>query len=467
MARSPLLHGLRASAARFFPALSLIALAACAAPPPPPPPASPEEIATVEARRKHKQAAELLQQKDTDGALTLALESLELRRTVLGESSPETESALELLGDIYFARGQLDVAEQVLTRSLAIRTLLVGADDPALAEVLDRLFVVHDRQGKLDRAGEVITRSVALRKAAGGPPSYELALALLNLGTVHLRQCRLDEAAPALTEALAAAEAKLPPGSPLFARFFDALGDLRRFRAETAEALSFFAREERLLAVRDAREAERMLGLLRRVLAIHEDRGDIEQRSAVIARTLVLVERWLPGKDPAVIELCLPLASLFNAASNRTKAVLLYQRLHLAEHVFPLAVKGGSTRLDPPSFQLGFEPGSKAGPRRNACVPAGNEAITGPARRLLDLRPRLSSCYAELPASAPRAAADLRLVVELDAQGAVTKLGALTFDDVPDALVGCALPIIAALRFDPQAEGAGRLVLPLHLDPPP
>lgn len=463
MRRTPLLSGLRRSTAGL---LGLL-LTACSAPPPPPPPVPPEELAAAEARSKATQAADLLKRKDLDGALTLALESLELRRKALGESSPETESALELLGDIYFARGQLDVADQVLTRSLAIRTILVGPDDVALAEVLDRLFVVVERRGQIDRAAELGARSVALRKAAGGPPSYELALALLNLGSIHLQRCELDAAAPLLTQALAAAEATLPVGSPLFARFLDALGDLNRYRGLTTDALPLFQREERLLVVRDLREAERMLALLRRQLSLHEDRGDLEQRSSVIARSLVLVDRWFPARDPAFLELALPLASLYNAAANRPKAVLLYQRLHLVEHVFPLAPQATSTRLDPPLFALGFEPATHAASKRNACVPRGKEATTGPVGRLEEQREKLRACYGELPASAPRAAIDARLVIELGPEGEVKKIGALTFDDVPDALMGCVLPRVTAIRFAPAAEGAGRLVLPLHLAPLP
>ncbi|MFO0755654.1 MAG: tetratricopeptide repeat protein [Byssovorax sp.] len=458
MARSRSLHAVGALLGAW--------LWACS-PPPPPPPAPQEDPALAEARQKSAEAQKLLQGNDTDGALGLALEALDLRRRAAGEASADAESSLEQLGDIYFARGQLDVAEKVLRRALDIRTILVGADHPALAPVLDRLFTVLDREGKLDAAVEVAARSVALRSTDAGAPSFDLAASLLNQGSALLGQCKVAEAAPLVDRALAAAVAAAPKGSPLLARFLDAKGDVDRYEGRRTDALAAFEREERLLLVRDAAEARRMLGLLRRELAIHDDRGDLEQRSAVIARALVLVERLLPPRDPAVLELALPLATVFDAAGNRPKAVLLYQRLHLAEHTFPLAKGATSTRIDPPAFRLGDEVIGAGTPSRNACVPRGEAPLSGAAGALAALGPRLAACYGALPPRESRAPVDLRLVLQLGPKGEVHNASALTFDDVPDALVGCVLGAVAGQVFPPPYGGAERVVLPLHVAPDP
>lgn len=463
--RSPSLSRSCSTLARLLPALLGLALAGCPAPAPLPP-APKEDAAVVLARTKAAQAAEHMKRKDSDAALELALEAFELRRRALGEASAETEASLQQLGDIYFSRGQLDVAEKVLRRALDVRTILVGADDPALAEVLDRLFIVLDRRGDLDAAIEVAARSVALREAAGDPPRYELGVALLNLGSLYLRTCRVDDAAPRITRALQIAEATLPVGSPLFARFFDAMADVHRYQGRPNDALPLFEREERLLLVRDAVEAERMASVLRRELAIHYDRGSLEQRSAVIARSLVLAERWFPPKAPVFLELALPLAALFNAAGNRPKAVMLYQRLHVVERVFPIPTDTTTTRLDPPTFRIGVEPIAPTGPSRNVCVPEGKEALSGAAQVLAEQRPRLRACYETLPKGHAPQPFDAHLVLMLDPQGGVaTKVGALTFDDVPDALADCVLAKIAEARFPVPFAGAERVVLPLHLAP--
>lgn len=157
---------------------------------------------------------------------------------------------LTTLGDVHWARGELDRAEPLLERVLAMGDA-AGVLDPerfARQQVLAgaRLGAIARDRAELDEAVAILRG--ALERGEELPETDDaLGLAWNNLGTVFRRQRRLDEARDAYTRSLVIAEANEdPPGANVasvvnnLAQVASEAGEFDRAARETRRAIALF-----------------------------------------------------------------------------------------------------------------------------------------------------------------------------------------------------------------------------------
>jgi tetratricopeptide (TPR) repeat protein/predicted amidohydrolase len=105
-------------------------------------------------------------------------------------------------GSIYWYKGDIDPALEVLQRSLAIHQKL--DDRRGSADTLHRLGCVHWSKGSLHEALEYFQRSLAIRKELGN--NHDIALSLVNMGTIAWWKGDLDPALEYTKQSLAIME---------------------------------------------------------------------------------------------------------------------------------------------------------------------------------------------------------------------------------------------------------------------
>jgi serine/threonine protein kinase/Tfp pilus assembly protein PilF len=213
-----------------------------------------------------------------DEADRLLRESLETRRTELGEEHRLVADSLTHLGRLHFLRGEHDEGRELQVRALAIhertlgpdhvdttwslywlgshnvmmgdyavgRPLLeralarfeeqLGPDDLAIAWCLNDLAILHATQGTYPTSRQYFQRAMEIKEQHLGPDHPDVGLALNNLGYVLSSMGLYEEAKPTLERALALRERLLGSDHPYLDGTRHSLGELLRLMGDHQQA---------------------------------------------------------------------------------------------------------------------------------------------------------------------------------------------------------------------------------------
>ncbi len=225
---------------------------------------------------------------------------------LVGRRARETANALDILGQVHIAKSEFDAGVAALRESADIKRSVVGESSPALAFSLNNLAAALQNQGRPAEAEPYIRECVEIRRRVYGHEHSSVAAALVTLGLVSMELDRFGDAEKSLLESLAVRRRVLPAGHIEIAHTLQALGklctrlrradeaivylqealDIRRARlgehrltAQTLEDLG-----SALLASGDAAKAE---GLAREALDMR--RKLLGPTSPMVARTLAIL----------------------------------------------------------------------------------------------------------------------------------------------------------------------------------
>ena len=137
------------------------------------------------------------------GQLDLADSLLSEAAATGGLDGPARADALEALGALRLQQGTYDAADSLFYQSLALRLEAFGPDHGDVAAALVALGVLHRYQGDYAGADSLFRRAIATRERIGEADTPEHATALNDLGVALTRQNQLDEARDVLTRSLA------------------------------------------------------------------------------------------------------------------------------------------------------------------------------------------------------------------------------------------------------------------------
>jgi len=98
----------------------------------------------------------------------LCIQSLELRRTLLGDRHPMSLTALHNLGDLYLGQNRLINAEPLLLKCLDLMTQVLGIDSPSTLISMNTCATLYTKQKKYDAAETLLVKCLNLRKQVLG-----------------------------------------------------------------------------------------------------------------------------------------------------------------------------------------------------------------------------------------------------------------------------------------------------------
>ncbi|MGJ5815944.1 CHAT domain-containing tetratricopeptide repeat protein [Paludibaculum fermentans] len=173
-----------------------------------------------------------------DEALKLASEGTAIRARLLGRSSPLYAEGLNILGTVYYYRGEYETAYATHDEALRIHELQLDAEKPSeeYGTLCTNFANVAQRLGRYQRAAELFQKALdALRKNPGPDhPAYSVTLA----GAAFLQQDlgNYDVAEKSYVEALQLLEKQLGKSHPLVGTAYSNLGVLYQTLGDRAAA---------------------------------------------------------------------------------------------------------------------------------------------------------------------------------------------------------------------------------------
>ena len=174
-----------------------------------------------------------------------------LRRAVelhsrLPDADPgERLRALDALGAVYVARGDLARAEPILREALGRADAMLGDDHEGLGPYLNQLALVLFKRKRFAEAEPVLARLVAIKRRLGDEHP-EVASVVANLALVHEALQRYDSAETLWRCALVIRQKSLPDDSPAVTMAREHLADMCATNGRPEEAIAL--RERALVA---------------------------------------------------------------------------------------------------------------------------------------------------------------------------------------------------------------------------
>ena len=140
--------------------------------------------------------------------------AVDIRRRVLGSTSPEFLSSVNDLARVLREQGQLADAEKLLISTLATGRSALGAENPVtLSSMIELANVMHD-EGRLSDAEKLRRETLEIQNRVLGPEDPETLRSMNNLGYTLGEEGRLPEAEALLRQTLEARRKVLGPDHP-------------------------------------------------------------------------------------------------------------------------------------------------------------------------------------------------------------------------------------------------------------
>ena len=129
-------------------------------------------------------------------------EALAIGITDLGEEHPETLSARENLGNVYFRSKRYDETLRSLDLVLALRRKALGADAEPVGRTLANMGSVYKEAGRLEEAERAYREALAVLVPKLGEQNLDVASVRMSLGDTLRRRGQLDAAEPLMRSGL-------------------------------------------------------------------------------------------------------------------------------------------------------------------------------------------------------------------------------------------------------------------------
>ena len=102
--------------------------------------------------------------------------ALQIDRTVLGEAHPQVAILMEMLSDVYSARGEFGLAREYATRASEAMSGSFGENSMPVAAALTNRAFVEERAGDLDAAAKDYERAIGIARAHPEHRSLQTAM---------------------------------------------------------------------------------------------------------------------------------------------------------------------------------------------------------------------------------------------------------------------------------------------------
>ena len=167
--------------------------------------------------------------------LTLAMEAVEIRRTLDGSEGLNTSKALHNLGDVYYQRGEYPRALTMHDEGLAIRRKRLPPGNETEADSLERLALVQMRLEQFQAATMSLEGSLAIRERGQSLAPIAFAHALELTAWLHRYAGNYDLARRTLARSRSVQESGHPGGlEPVSS--IELRGDLLMLEGDIADA---------------------------------------------------------------------------------------------------------------------------------------------------------------------------------------------------------------------------------------
>uniref|UniRef100_A0A7S4MCA4 Kinesin light chain n=1 Tax=Odontella aurita TaxID=265563 RepID=A0A7S4MCA4_9STRA len=259
--------------------------------------------------------------------VALLMKCLHIRKSVLGPSAMTNErdaaTALNNLGRVHYMLGRYPQALDAYLETLAMRRTLLGPAHLDVAATVYNTGQTLHRLGKNDDAMELYTNFLAAARPVLGPQHRDVAIMLKCMASVHHERGSHEEALRLYSEALEAARLSLGSYHPEVASTLNKLGNLLYEKGRLDDAMRAYG--DGLVAERSALEANHpnIAVTLTNIAQIHRVRGESTCALRLYDEVLAL-QRSRHGLTHPDIALTLSSIALIHYQNGRYEDSLLF-----------------------------------------------------------------------------------------------------------------------------------------------
>ena len=136
-------------------------------------------------------------------AQPLLIESIEMRKRLLGENHPDVAQSLNNLAAFYVIQGNYSEAEDYFFQALDLWKIHLGEEHEEIATILNNIAEVYREQGRYAESEKMHIKALNMRQSLFGEKHDDVAQSLDNLAVIYENQARYQDAETMHLEALA------------------------------------------------------------------------------------------------------------------------------------------------------------------------------------------------------------------------------------------------------------------------
>jgi tetratricopeptide (TPR) repeat protein len=143
-------------------------------------------------------------------AETLASQTLEIRRRVLGPEHPATLTSMNSLASAYSLEGKYAQAEPLFNQTLEARRRVLRPEHPDTLDTLSDMAYMYQSEGKYGQAENYAEQALAGRRHTLGPDHPQTIASEADLALAYESQGKFTESEPLARQAEATERMKQP-----------------------------------------------------------------------------------------------------------------------------------------------------------------------------------------------------------------------------------------------------------------
>jgi CHAT domain-containing protein/Flp pilus assembly protein TadD len=275
----------------------------------------------------HSLAVVALYRGDFRRALSLARQTVKLRKVMLGERHPDYAVSLNDLAHVLFRLGEFQESTALFEEALRIREAVLGGRHPQYISGLNNLAALRMATGDFHVAQALFRRALRLTREVQGENNIDYAQSLNNLGAAYYGLGDYDQAALMIQKAVALRKKLLPRTHPSYANGLNNLARVYIEKGEHKAALPLL--EEALKCQKDnlGEGHPNYAGTLNQLAIVRQELGEPGKALALSRQAVQLARKALGEKHPEYANYLNVQAYLYSRRGEPEQARPLYQRV--------------------------------------------------------------------------------------------------------------------------------------------
>lgn len=229
------------------------------------------------------------------------VESLELKKNLLGDTHPEYLGTLNNLGTLCKSEGDYAAAASYFERALAIQMQQSGRETVEYARTLGNLGATYDAASQYDRALEYCRESVNLYGRLLGENHPEYATALDNLASVYSNKGNYAQALETYRHAQKIYAGSLGEQHHSYALCLNNIATVQHRLGDLDEAKRLLTQAGRILSRTRGPEHLLYLTTLNNLATIYDDEGDFARAEEYQRQRLDIIRKAYGEQHPDYI----------------------------------------------------------------------------------------------------------------------------------------------------------------------
>ncbi|MCC5639068.1 tetratricopeptide repeat protein [Nostoc sp. CHAB 5844] len=262
-------------------------------------------------------------------AQPLYLQTLTLRKSILGSEHPDVAQSLNNLAAFYHSQGNYVEAEKLFSEALELWKDIFGEEHFQVATNLNNLAEIYREQGKYFQSEQVHLEVLAMRKRLFGESHPDIVQTLNNLANIYISQGRYADAEQMHLDALAMKQGLFDDQHPEIAVSLNNLAALYDSQGRYSEAEAKFQEILNKLQKVLPNEHPYIATILNNLASNYKEQGRYFESEQKYLEALAMRKRLLGNQHPDVAVSLSNLAEVYVSQGRYLEAEQMYLEAHV------------------------------------------------------------------------------------------------------------------------------------------